>query len=161
MEVNTTQYVKFGSKKTPHHRNKGRWLNKPTHGAAQLNGLHCLGVLIQKAKEGIGVTAKDFVNLASIFGFHMTEANARATFGHWRQQSEEKCLVFNEKGYLVGATDAPRPDYLKFNYGTGPKRWKREGMNKKVKVVNDAKAESVLKPYDPKVYTEDQADAPL
>ncbi len=145
--VNTTQPVKFGPNKTPYHVNKGRWLNKPTRGADELNGLHCLAMLIQKAKDGIGVDAKDVVRLAGIFGFHTTEVSARASMGHWRQQPGEQCLLFNERGHLIGATDAPRPDYLAFTYGTSDKRWKREGMNKKVKVVVN-----VIPPYDPTEY---------
>lgn len=156
--IDTTKSVVFGPNKTPHHTNKGRWLNRDTRGAKELNAVHCLGMLLQKIRDGHGVTSQDFVTLAHIFGHHITNASAKSGFGHWRQQPGEQCLIFNKKGHLIGGTFAPRPDYLAFTYGTGPKRWKRKGMNKKVKLVintalKDPKVKSVITPYNPTRYT--------
>lgn len=131
--VNTTERVEFGPKKAPHHRNKGRWLNKSTSGARVLNGVYQIGAILQK-KE---LNAKDYSTLAGIFGVAISNAEARITIGHWRHQLGEKCLLFNDSGNVIGTTDVPQPDYLPFDYGTGSKRWKREGMNKKVKVVGN------------------------
>lgn len=133
MEQQTT-YVAFGPQKTPYHRNLGRWLNRPTVGAAELNFVHRLGMVVQKVLDGEGIAPGDIVTLMSLCRFHTTIVSARATLGHWKQQREPKCLRFNVHGRLIGGTQVPRPDYLEFGYGAGPKRWKRKGMNKKVHV---------------------------
>src|SRR5687767_5726371 len=105
--VNTTKPVTFGPNKTPYHRNKGRWLNKKTRGADELNFICWAAHIAQKAKDGRGITAKDIVNGMGLCGFHTTEVSARASMGHWRQQPGEQCVLFNENGRPIGATDAP------------------------------------------------------